>query len=368
MKKIISLISSVTILGSSTMVGSTGFISKNNNTSTRSVVDETQSNYVFQVLQSQDGTIYEATSAGLYMSKNGFDFTLVTGISSDLSISHIFQAKNGFIYLTSTKGFYFSKDNGVSFNLLQDLKFTDFSQSNFFQDHNGTIYIGVQHVGLFTSQNGVDFKQNTSVIVDKIYGIIDQITESRSGMVYVGTSQNGLFVDNLNKTNQFEKVIGPGDATQIIQMHNSDNVYVSSLKGLWVSSDGINFKQNTGAGTNISFWNILGTENDSLYLASNLHGVLYSTNEINFKRPIGIPTSAIMPPFTPMLQTANHNIYIAGGGVLYASQNGINFKNIWAFSSSIQILSMLQNRSEIVYAGTTAGLYSSNNGIDFHKV
>ena len=293
------------------------FVSKDGiNFSQVTSIPKSGQNGKISIIKEFNNKIYVGTRSGMYVSKDGSNFQLIPSFNTN-NIYNLMMAKNGDIYVVSFNGIYVSKD-GLSFKKINALP-GGCVPTIIYQTSNGDIYVGT-NLGLFISQDGNKFTLNKNVAQYAVYAI----KQMKNGDVYVGGA-DGAYIKRNRAPFTIIKKLGGSSIFGFDQNINGDIYIATAIDGLYRTTDGINFNKLVLPHTT-QFTIIYQITHDSkgdIYLGTTT-GLMVSKNGVDFKIIQSIPTTSIFE----LNITKNNKFYAFAKTVVYYSTDGNTFKTI----------------------------------------
>ncbi|WJG71311.1 WD40/YVTN/BNR-like repeat-containing protein [Spiroplasma ixodetis] len=171
-----------------------------------------------------------------------------------------------------------------------------------------------------------------------------------------------ISIKNQNNTNPFINKIPTIDNNSNISSNvisSNGTIYLGTYnKGLWKSTDGINFEQVTGLPNEVS---AIATFDKTVYVGTQQSGLWKSTDGIKF-----IKTSFSGKYTSSITIDSSGNVYVDNLGALFKSKDGIKFEQVTGLPNEVSAISYLNNT---IYVGMeNKGLWKSTDGIKFEQV
>lgn len=368
------------------------FESSDNGLTWKQVIVPGISNNGVESMVVHNGFLFVADDDTVFRSSNGVNWTPTT-VNTNASIVSMGVTGNS-VYLTTSAGrYYISPDNGLTWNLVQNMSTNAFANHVFFS--NGKIIMSTNQ-GLFQSfDSGVTWQANNTGIT----GL--QITSfGRNGSyIFAGTDNQGVFRSTLdeenwepintgintfnslhvssiinvnediylgtgdgvykstNNGNSWEHIFNPGVSTYALSYDNDVLVTAASGQGIYISQDfgstwtltstvGIttdtSYKSITISGNTI----VVGTANGEVFTSQDL-----GASWINRSIPGGYNVIS-------ELQISNNQIYAATSNGLYVTNNlGVNWSQ---FNPDVKFINGIDIDGDKIYAATNSGIYVAN--------
>ena len=188
--------------------------------------------------------------------------------------------------------------------------------------------------------------------------------------IYVGTSSNGIYESSdgvtFTQNTSFPTNYGVRGAMYAF----GGKMYVGTNgHGLYVSSDGVTFTQNTSIPSRDTV-QPGGTYNGKIYVGVNSKGIYESSDGVTFTQNTSFPTTHTATTFIEY----NNNFYVITGGStaamnkgIYVSSDGVTFTQNTSFPTNYGCYSATVYNNKL-YIGTTGyGLYESSDGVTFTR-
>ncbi len=182
--------------------------------------------------------------------------------------------------------------------------------------------------------------------------------QAKNGFLYACTTNGGLLFSKNNIN--FQKITTvPSNVifTTFLQAKNGD-IYLGSHTGIFMSQDGIHFKQIFTASVD----HLYQSKNGDIYVTSDAitkaAGLYIAKDGVHF---VQISTMSFWSTF---LQAKNGDIYMQAATGLFMSKDGIHFIHLLKYG----VGKLYQASTGTIFACTSFGLFSSTNGTDFQKI
>jgi photosystem II stability/assembly factor-like uncharacterized protein len=300
--------------------------------------------------------LFAFTSDGIYISKdNGLNWSDFSYSLPNVEIINIFEIDNKTLFVeTIDSGQFYSHNNGDSWSKIGDglpLRSDNYSISTIFY-HNGSLYVGYKSSGIFKSD---DFGQNWEL---KNNGFRNSIIIKTTcfGDTLVGISSSfgpGIF-RSFDGGKNWEAINNSSiGATLNNIMFDNNKLYISSSKGLFISSDyGNSWTQLYGNFVYSFYANenkiACGIDQDHRIIYSNDYGNNWDTISFNTKHGIIFN-----------IYIHGSDIIISGFDMYFSENSGESWKKI--SKGNFQDAMHFAYRRNILLVLAGGGLYASYN-------